>query len=68
MNGVFISGLWICGDYVAYLVSQLLTERQRDCEQHQHLVQPWNGALRLGGFELHGALIVSELVRGENQR
>lgn len=68
LNGVFISGLWICRDYVAYLVSQLLTERQRDGEQHQHLVQPRNRALRLGGFELHGALIVGELVRGKNQR
>lgn len=54
--------------FVSYLVSQLLTECQRDGEQHQHLIQPRNRALRLGRLELHGTLIVGELVRGENQR
>uniref|UniRef100_A0A182J1A3 Uncharacterized protein n=1 Tax=Anopheles atroparvus TaxID=41427 RepID=A0A182J1A3_ANOAO len=50
-----------------FIPGKLLAELQGDGEQHQHLVQPRHGALRLARVELHRALEVRQLVRHEDQ-
>ena len=50
-----------------HLVFQLLAKSQSHSKQHENFIQPWNGAFSLRWLELHGSLIICQLVRGEDE-